>query len=319
MNGKAKWIVTGWLVVALSPLLAGAAVNNEAPPADNRQAPLTDRTPPMGQTAAFNPALEKANELIGAKVVNGTGEKLGTVEDIVLTPDHKGVSYVVLSHGGVWGWGGKLFAVPWSEFEVRAQDNVLVLSNVKPDDLKNAKGFDKNNWPATADKNWLGMETNRGATPGGTEPTALDTRRNNAPVDEPVAETPEHREYTEGERVLPRADRPDTPGVAEPTARTEIKYRRLSELVGLTIKNDQGEELGELEDIVIDTHEGKVAYAVLSMRSGFLGLDKDLAAIPWSSFEIIPRLGTARLNADKETLKAIAFDEDEFPNLEDRE
>ena len=72
-----------------------------------------------------------------------------------------------------------------------------------------------------------------------------------------------------------RPDRPDSPGVVEPeAAKADMKYRRLSELVGLTIKNDQGEELGELEDIVIDTHEGKVAYAVLSMRSGFLGSEQ---------------------------------------------
>ncbi len=317
MNGKAKWIVTGWLMVALSPVWAGAAVNNEqAPSVDNERTPLNEQSRPMEQAVEPHPGLEKANELIGARVINDKNERLGTIEDIVLTPDRKAVSYVVLSHGGLWGWGGKLFAVPWSEFEIRTAANVLVLKNVSPDDLKNAKGFDKKNWPAEASENWL----NRDVGPGGSEPAAMETRPTEGMESERTAETPEHREHAEGERMESRADRPGSPGVAEPAAaKAEIKHRRLSELVGLTVKNNQGEDLGELEDIVVDVREGKVAYAVLSMKSGFLGLNKDLAAIPWSSFEIVPELGTARLNADKETLEAIAFDADEFPDLEDRE
>ena len=139
------------------PFLAGAAVNNE-------RAPLNEQARPMERATESHPSLEKANELIGAKVINDKNEQLGTIEDIVLTPDRKAVSYAVLSHGGLWGWGGKLFAVPWSAFEIRPKDNVLVLSNVTAADLENAKGFDKDNWPATAHENWLGRDVPRCST-----------------------------------------------------------------------------------------------------------------------------------------------------------
>jgi sporulation protein YlmC with PRC-barrel domain len=308
MNGKVAWLLTGWLMVAL---VAGGIVN--------AQAPRGAEAPPMEQITEFNPSLEKANELIGARVINDKKERLGTIEDIVLTPDRTAVSYMVLSRGGFWGWGGKLFAVPWSHFNIGAEDNVVVLSNVNPADLEKAKGFDKGNWPAAAHENWLGRDVDR-SVPGGSEPTALETPRHEEFGNQPAADAREYREHAEGEDLRLRSDRPGSPGVADPmAAKADIKYRRLSELIGLTIKNEQGEELGELEDIVLDVREGKVAYAVLSMRSGFLGLNKELAAIPWSSFEILPQLGTARLDADKETLKAIAFDEDEFPDLADRE
>jgi len=261
MNGRTKTLV-GWLVLALP---AGVVLQ--------AQTPQHDESRPMQQTAMVNPGLEKANELIGAKVVNDKQERLGTVEDIVLTPDRTAVSYVVLSHGGVWGLGGKLFAVPWSQFEVGARDKVMVLGHVSSADLENAPGFDKNNWPAMASENWLGRAA-AGNVPGNAEPMA---------------------------------------------AKADMKHRRLSELVGLTVKNDQGEELGELENIVIDTAKDRVAYAILSMRTGFLGINKELVAVPWSSLDIIPRLGTARLNADKETLRSLAFNANEFPNLADRE
>jgi sporulation protein YlmC with PRC-barrel domain len=96
-----------------------------------------------------------------------------------------------------------------------------------------------------------------------------------------------------------------------------IKYRRLTELIGTTIKNPAGTELGELDNVVFDVQQGKVAYGILSVSSGFLGMNKKLAAIPWSSIEVNERQGVAMLNADKETLQAIAFDENNFPNLAD--
>jgi sporulation protein YlmC with PRC-barrel domain len=292
MNGKAKWVLTSWLVVALLPFLAGAAVEDR--PAQPPSHAERVESPKAEHSAEFHSKLEKANELIGAKVINGKAERLGTIEDVVLTPDHDTIDYAVLSRGGFLGWGGTLYAVPWSEFELRPVENILVLSNVEPAHLENTPGFDKNNWPTSADRNWLGRDIGRDITRPGHESMS------------PTAPRPEREGYERRDTVGPMA-----------AAKADLKYRRLSQLVGLTIKNEQGEELGELEDIVLDTHEGKVAYAVLSMRTGFLGLDKDYAAVPWSSFNILPEMGTARLNADKETLEVIAFEKNEFPNLED--
>jgi sporulation protein YlmC with PRC-barrel domain len=259
---------------------------------------------PTERIGEFQPKLEKANELIGAKVINDKNERLGTIEEIVLTPDRSSINYAVLSYGGVWGFGGKLFAVPWSEFEIRPDENVLVLRNVNKADLDKAKGFDKKHWPTAAHKNWLGFERGRAAMP--------------AERGEPMEHgengmMPESGEYRDQSS---RAAEPRT-GAMPAAKRGDIKYHKLTELIGMTVRNPQGEDLGELEDIIIDVHQGKVAYAVVSMRSGFLGLNKDLAAVPWSAFEILPRLEAARLDADKAALEAIAFKADEFPNLED--
>lgn len=320
MNRKAKW-VSGWLFVALLPLLAGAAAQEAPiePGIPSRQAEVeTDHADHPEVSAEVRSSLKKANELIGAKVVNHEGRQLGTIEDIVLNPRHHAVSYAALARGGFLGWGGKFFAVPWSEFELRPQENTLVLSHVDPAHLDDAKGFDKSNWPATASPNWLGRDLSRDM------PDSMDADSPGMPRegDEEVAtDTWTYQDPPDRERIVPRSEGDEPRGPAERTAsaQADIKYRRLSQLVGLTIKNEQGEDLGELEDIVLDAHEGTVAYAVLSMRRGFLGLNKDYVPVPWSSLNILPDMGTARMNADKQTLEAIAFDSAEFPNLEDRE
>ncbi len=291
MTGKAKVVVAGWMAVALLLWFAGPA-GAQIQPDRQMEMEQSEQVTPTEPVREFQPRLEKANALIGAKVINDENERLGTIEEIVLTPDRSSIDYAVLSYDGFWGFAAKLFAVPWSEFEVKPEERVLVLSRVSKADLDKAEGFDKKNWPDKAQANWLGFERMPSA--------AMEPREGENGTDM-AAES--------------RAAAPQTALLGD--VRADIKYRRLTRLVGTTVKNPEGEKLGELEDIVIDVHEGNVAYAVLSMRSGFLGMSKELAAVPWSALDVVSELGTARLDADKQTLDAIAFKAKEFPDLED--
>jgi hypothetical protein len=63
------------------------------------------------------------------------------------------VAYAVVSYGGVMGMGDKLFAIPWSAFRLDTDNKAFVL-DVDKETLKNAEGFDKSNWPNTADRTW---------------------------------------------------------------------------------------------------------------------------------------------------------------------
>ena len=79
--------------------------------------------------------------------------------------------------------------------------------------------------------------------------------------------------------------------------------------------NPHGQWLGDIEEVVIDTAAGKVAYAVLSARKKWLGLGEKWFAIPWHTLQQSEGLGTFTLNVDKETLqKAPGFDKDNWPN-----
>jgi sporulation protein YlmC with PRC-barrel domain len=276
---------------------------------------------------AFQPKLEKAKDLIGINIINDRGETLGTVHDIVLTPQRDAISYLVLSHGGVLGIGDKLFAVPWSQFQVRAageegEEKALVLRNVSKADLDNAPGFDKNHWPATASANWLGSAVGRDVDEGrnvGEARSGTAATPGSPTYREPVASTPpaanrgEYGEYREGQAPGMRSET----GYGAETRVVDINHRRLSKLFGMTIRSHQDEDLGKLDNAMIDVNKGQVAFGIVAIRSGFLGMNKDLAAVPWSALDFAREPGIARLDVDKETLTAIAFDEDSFPNLAD--
>jgi sporulation protein YlmC with PRC-barrel domain len=62
------------------------------------------------------------------------------------------------------------------------------------------------------------------------------------------------------------------------------KYRGVlaaSTLAGDSVRNSAGEDLGKLDEIMIDIPSGRVAYAVLSF-GGVLGMGNKLFAVPWS-------------------------------------
>lgn len=94
-----------------------------------------------------------ASSLASDDVYNPKGEKLGSIKELMLDIDSGKVCYAVLSFGGFLSVGEKLFAVPWSALTVDTQNKRLVM-DTDEDRLKNAPGFDSNNWPNMADATW---------------------------------------------------------------------------------------------------------------------------------------------------------------------
>lgn len=97
--------------------------------------------------------LLSSSTLSGDEVRNREGEDLGTMKDFMIDLDRGCVAYAVLSFGGWMGVGDKLFAVPWAALTVD-EDQKCFIMNARKDDLKDAPGFDKDNWPDMADETW---------------------------------------------------------------------------------------------------------------------------------------------------------------------
>src|SRR5215472_884983 len=83
-------------------------------------------------------------------VSNAAGEHLGKVDEIMIDIPSGRIAYVVLSFGGVFGLGNKLFAIPWSAVTVDEDEKCLIL-NVDRRTLEKAPGFEKDTWPDMAD------------------------------------------------------------------------------------------------------------------------------------------------------------------------
>jgi sporulation protein YlmC with PRC-barrel domain len=92
---------------------------------------------------------------------------------------------------------------------------------------------------------------------------------------------------------------------------------KVSRIIGYTVKNQKGEELGKIEELVINDKDGRIAYAVLSY-GGFLGIGDKLFAIPWDALTPDFTHETFVLKVDREQLQAAqGFDKDHWPSSAD--
>src|SRR5215831_9017613 len=83
------------------------------------------------------------------------------------------------------------------------------------------------------------------------------------------------------------------------------------------VKNAAGDDLGKIEDLMIDVNTGRVAYAVLSF-GGFLKVGNKLFAIPWQALRLDAANKQFILEIEKTVLeKAPGFDKDNWPDMAD--
>jgi sporulation protein YlmC with PRC-barrel domain len=109
----------------------------------------------MNNATATNWHLLSSSTITGDEVVNGLGESLGKIEDLMLDLDRGRIAYAVLSFGGFLNMGNKLFAIPWEALALDPANKRFTL-NVAKDKLEAAPGFDKDRWPSHADSSFIG-------------------------------------------------------------------------------------------------------------------------------------------------------------------
>ena len=232
-----------------------------------------------------DPDFLSAGTLKGDKVINETGDDLGKIEDFMIDLDNNRVAYAVLSFGGFLGMGDKLFAIPWQALQLRVHKHAFVL-NIPKDVLKNAEGFDKDNWPVTRE------ELSRTYTYYGYQPYWQPGAGGQTAVSGEVERTA--RTGTRESREIPDFLSADT-------------------LKGDKVINRAGEDLGKIEELMIDIYNGIISYAVLSF-GGFLGMGDKLFAIPWQALQLRVHEHAFTLDVPKETLqKAEGFDKNNWP------
>lgn len=110
-------------------------------------------------------------------------------------------------------------------------------------------------------------------------------------------------------------------------AAVEFKFQdavRVNDIIGMTVKNDAGENLGQLKDLVVDTSTGKICYAAVA-SGGFLGIGEKLFAVPFGDLKLTTSGEAGRevmhlvLDVRKDAIEnAPTFDKSNWPNFADK-
>lgn len=87
-------------------------------------------------------------------------------------------------------------------------------------------------------------------------------------------------------------------------------------IIGTDATNADGQDLGKIEDLVMDLEFGVISYAILSY-GGFMGMGNKWFALPWSAFSPSNSEEKFVLGISEDKLKeAEGFDKDSWPQMD---
>lgn len=283
-------------------------------------------------------AMQRVSQQMNRDVYGPDDKKIGVIQDLVLDAENNRIAYAVLSFGGVMGVGDKYFAIPWSSIEHKPNQKDRVYLNTSEDQLKQAPGFDKNNWPDTASAtyrhsidSYYGVDDNtRSNWYTRHNVQRLDTTRPHTNVTEPRGADTDlnlnpHKDVNNDKRPTtdPKvrstasSDRERVKSQAGPRDDGLIWSRRASAVVGTDVRNSKGQDIGEINDLVVDPRTGDVHYAILSF-GGVMGMGDKLFAIPMDRIQTSSSEREFVIDVSKETLKnAKGFEDNQWPDWND--
>jgi sporulation protein YlmC with PRC-barrel domain len=217
----------------------------------------------------------RASQLTGMEVKNAQGEDLGEVKDIVIDARSGKVEYVALAHGGILGIGEDLFAYPVSAFSRGADRDELVLNA----DVTEEQLEDSQGFN---DENWPKLRSDEGYWAG------IDRRFG--------------------------ADRPGDASTGS-SAGQERSFVRASEIADKSVQDRAGNDLGQIEDLVVNLNDGQVRFAVIDTAG-----DDTLVPVPMDALSVRDDGGEPAVRYERERMDLSgAFDKDQWPEQLRRE
>jgi sporulation protein YlmC with PRC-barrel domain len=102
--------------------------------------------------AAANPLIE-ASKVQGTAVYNPQGERLGTIDDVMIEKRSGHAAYAIMSFGGFLGLGGDYRPIPWSKLKFDPQLGGYVV-DIEPRLLEGAPTYAAGAEPRWGDQSY---------------------------------------------------------------------------------------------------------------------------------------------------------------------
>ncbi len=102
-----------------------------------------------------------------------------------------------------------------------------------------------------------------------------------------------------------------------PVANIPVQRLAATSIISDRIEDPQGEDLGKIDNLMVNIHNGEIEYAVVEFGS-FLGIGGKLFAVPFNELRLNPEKDVFVIHRDKEYLKnSPGFDKTHWPDTND--
>jgi sporulation protein YlmC with PRC-barrel domain len=248
-----------------------------------------------GQETELKSGEVRASHLLGATVKRLTGDSVGEVEDLIVSPDRQ-IRLAVISVGGVLGVGGKTVALPFAEMMVAPDGGTLFLT-MSEEALEAWPAFDVDSihtdLHSAADEpvSPLG-ETTFEATPPAepaqpaelAQPAETQQFAQAAPLSEPerfAQDEPDplaqSEQLAQAEQLAQEAENTQTESDRS-VSKSKAANQPASALIGAQVVDSQQSPIGKVNDVVVTAEPPEVQVIVELAEA--LGRGARLVAVP---------------------------------------
>jgi sporulation protein YlmC with PRC-barrel domain len=273
------------------------SVNSVSPPASDSTPNTDTRDVNAPSTNAYSPreqqqiqsyaplqlgVIRRANQLIGMKVVDRDGQKIGHVKDLVLDLPNGRLVEVIVASGGFLGMSERFVAVPPSSFNPDFSLNQLQ-AKFDEGQLKNASEFRISSWSDSTQKSSvLDSYQAFGAQPyfvsSQTQGTGnVDNSSSNGQLHQQRGQLNQTPSYYSSNGNNGNQASLNQPIVLGPLASA-------NKLIGAAASNTKDERIGTIENFLVDLANGRVVEVIVS-TGGAMGAGSQLTAVPPQAFQ----------------------------------
>lgn len=231
----------------------------------------------------------RVSEILGEEIENAGGDDIGEVDDVVIPATGKALQAIV-SVGGFLGIGDRLVMVPYDELRIGAEGDELYL-NVSKEDLAKRPAFGYNEGERMG--NVMLNERKRYVAEVRDDLKSQDTKMAAAAI-AAESEAEEEAEETKGYK--------NSVGYADIRKMESPYHLRMSDIIGEDVENAQGDEIGEIDDLVLSRKDDSL-LVVISV-GGFLGIGDKLVSVPYKDLRMSPDGDDVYLNSTKDMLES---------------
>ncbi|WP_417396672.1 PRC-barrel domain-containing protein [Gimesia chilikensis] len=130
--------------------------------------------------------------------------------------------------------------------------------------------------------------------------------------------------HAQNKSNIPKEDHSESPEKISQPLTKDCTFIRAGSILSKGITNLQQQDVGEINDFVIDSKNGKIRYAAVTY-GGFPGFGNKIFAVPFEALAVLPNNNHEHyhrflLDVNQEQLDgATGFDQDHWPDFADQE